>query len=88
MGVGYVDRLPVGLSAIYFVYEPELRGRSLGVWNVLQILANARKENLPYVYLGYFVEGCPSLEYKAGYRPNQVLARGQWQDFRGLEANA
>jgi arginine-tRNA-protein transferase len=29
VGVGYVDVLPQGLSAIYFVYDPEERHRSL-----------------------------------------------------------
>jgi arginine-tRNA-protein transferase len=84
VGVGYVDALPVGLSAIYFYYDPAERGRSLGVFNVLSVLAAAATRRLPHVYLGYFVDGCRSLEYKAVYRPNQVLdpATGEWVAFR------
>lgn len=83
LGVGYVDRLPDALSAIYFFYDPDERKRSLGVWNVLSILQKAREWGVPYVYLGYFVEGCRSLEYKAGYRPNEVLGpNGVWRTFR------
>ena len=84
IGVGYVDPVPVGLSAIYFFYDPDVRGRSLGTFNVLSVLAEAKKRDLPQVYLGYFVEGCASLEYKARFRPNEVREpdRGAWVAFR------
>jgi len=83
IGVGYVDRLPQGLSAIYFFYDPELRQRSLGTWNVLSLVAESAARRLPHLYLGYFVEGCQSLAYKATYAPNQILGPdGVWRDFR------
>jgi arginine-tRNA-protein transferase len=82
-GVGYVDVVPEGLSAIYFFYEPALRQRSLGTWNVLCILEAARQRRLRHVYLGYFVAGCASLEYKANFQPNEILgADGVWRPFR------
>jgi arginine-tRNA-protein transferase len=84
MGVGYVDDLPGGLSAIYFFYDPDERQRSLGTWNVFNILEHARQRRIPYVYLGYYVEGCPSLAYKGQFVPNQLRgADGIWRDFRG-----
>jgi arginine-tRNA-protein transferase len=83
LGAGYVDSLPGAMSAIYFFYEPSERYRSLGTFNVLSILDLARRLGLPYVYLGYFVEGCRSLEYKANFAPNQVVGPdGHWRDFR------
>lgn len=83
VGVGYVDPLAVGLSAIYYFYDPELRGRGLGVYNVLKVIEAARRRGLPHAYLGYFVAGCPSLEYKAAYRPNEIRhADGVWRTFR------
>lgn len=83
IGVGYVDVLPEGLSAIYFFYEPELRDRSLGTWNVLSLLAEVKRRGLPHLYLGYFVDGCASLEYKSTYRPNEILGPdGRWLPFR------
>jgi arginine-tRNA-protein transferase len=79
IGCGYVDALPVGLSAIYFFYDPDHRDRSLGTFNVLKVIEEAQRRNLPHVYLGYFVEGCRSLEYKANFEPNEVLApNGEW----------
>ncbi len=82
IAVGYVDALPEGLSAIYFYHDPAERHRSLGAYNVLSILASARERGLPHVYLGYYVEGCRSLDYKARFRPNEVLGgHGGWEPF-------
>jgi arginine-tRNA-protein transferase len=81
IAVGYVDVLPGGLSAIYFYYEPAERHRSLGTFNVLSIIDEARRRCLPHVYLGYYVEGCQSMSYKASFRPYQWLdADGVWRD--------
>jgi arginine-tRNA-protein transferase len=82
VGVGYVDVLPEGLSAIYFYYDPELRHRSLGTWNVLRVIEEAARRGLPHVYLGYHVAGCRSLEYKARFLPNETLGPdGAWRPF-------
>ena len=80
VGVGYVDRLPESLSAIYFFHDPDERKRSLGTYNVLSIIRKAAEWRLPYLYMGYFVEGCRSLEYKARFRPTEVLGgNGEWR---------
>jgi arginine-tRNA-protein transferase len=82
IGVGYVDDLPEGLSAIYFFYDPAEKQRSLGTWNVLCMVEECARRNLPYLYLGYYVKGCQSLEYKANFIPNEVLTpEGIWQPF-------
>lgn len=77
VGVGYVDALPVGLSAIYFSYEPAQKARGLGTWNVLCLIEEARRRGLPHVYLGYHVADCVSLAYKARFRPFELLEREQ-----------
>ena len=82
IGVGYVDALLEGLSAIYFFHHPEESRRSLGTFNILSMIEAARKRGLPHVYLGYYVEGCRSLEYKARFRPNDVIGpAGEWKPF-------
>lgn len=82
IGVGYVDVLPAALSAIYFFYDPDERHRSLGTYNVLRAIAAAGDRCLPHVYLGYYVAGCRSLEYKGRFRPNEVLGTdGTWGPF-------
>ncbi|HEY7426018.1 MAG TPA: arginyltransferase [Gemmataceae bacterium] len=93
IGVGYVDvlagspegsdELAGGLSAIYFFYDPRQRERSPGTWNVLCLLEEAARRRLPYVYLGYYVEGCGSMSYKTRFVPNQLRGEdGVWRDFR------
>ena len=83
VGVGYVDPLTVGPSAITFLHDPEHRARSLGTYNVLALIDHARSMGQPHVYLGYYVADCPSMAYKARFQPNQALGPdGQWRDFR------
>jgi arginine-tRNA-protein transferase len=82
VGVGYVDDLPGGPSAIYFYYDPDDRDRSLGTFNVLSVIRYAQAKERPFVYLGYFVDGCRSLAYKANFRPNQVFTPAGWVDHR------
>lgn len=83
VGVGYVDVLPAGLSAIYYFYDPDHRDRQLGTWNVLRLIEETRRRGLPHLYLGYYVPNCGSLEYKATFRPNEILhPDGEWLPFR------
>jgi leucyl-tRNA---protein transferase len=82
VAVAYVDALPGALSAIYCYYDPTERARSLGTFNILSLLAPARERGLPHVYLGYYVAGCRSMEYKRKFRPNEVLRpNGTWEAF-------
>jgi leucyl-tRNA---protein transferase len=73
VGVGLFDAMPGALSAVYFFHDPAYARRSLGVANVLALLADARASGLPHLYLGYRVAGCESLRYKASYRPHELL---------------
>jgi arginine-tRNA-protein transferase len=66
------EPLAGGLSAIYFFYDPEQRPFSPGIWNVLSLIEEAARRGLPHVYLGYFVEGCSDMAYKARFRPNEL----------------
>lgn len=73
VGLGICDVTPRGLSAVYFFYHPEIARLSPGVANVLLCIELAHMHGVPYVYLGYRVEACRSLRYKADYRPHEVL---------------
>jgi arginine-tRNA-protein transferase len=81
VGIGLVDCLAVGLSAIYFVHDPAHHHRGLGSWNVLCLIDETRRRGLPHLYLGYWVADCLSLAYKASFRPHQLLGpEGEWHD--------
>jgi arginine-tRNA-protein transferase len=78
VGVGYVDALPEGLSAIYFFHDPAQHRRSLGTFHILKVMEAVQQRQLPHLYLGYYVGGCRSLEYKARFRPCEVLTENGW----------
>lgn len=72
------DRLADGLSMVYSFFEPDESRRSLGQFMILDHIAMARDWGLPYVYLGYWVEGSPKMDYKAQYQPLERLTAGGW----------
>ena len=73
VGLGLFDETPDALSATFFFHDPEYARFSLGVANVLALLADARASRRAHVYLGFRVAGCASLRYKATYRPHELL---------------
>ena len=73
VGLGLYDETPNAASAVYFFYDPGFEG-SLGIVNVLTLIEDCRQRGIPHVYLGYRVEGCPSLMYKAAFQPHQLLS--------------
>ena len=73
VAIGYVDETSEALSSIYFFFDPDYKQLSLGVTSVLCEIAAARDHGLKHLYLGYRVLGCPSMEYKAQFRPHELL---------------
>jgi arginine-tRNA-protein transferase len=72
------DILADGLSMVYSFYEPDLEARSLGTFMILDHIERARKLGKPYVYLGYWVDGSPKMDYKARFRPQERLTPKGW----------
>ena len=73
VAVGITDRTPGAMSAVYCYYDPDDERLSPGTLNVLTTIAQARREGLRQVYLGYRVEGCGSLRYKGRFLPQERL---------------
>jgi leucyl-tRNA---protein transferase len=76
--VAIVDQLENGLSAVYTFFDPDHSRRSLGTLAILWQLTHAERLNLPYLYLGYYVEGCQRMRYKKSYRPLEYQAYQRW----------
>jgi leucyl-tRNA---protein transferase len=81
IAVCFVDVVHDGFSGIYSIHDPDYRQHSLGTWMILTMIERASQLGLPYVYLGYYVPGCRSMEYKGKFRPHQILGPdGSWHD--------
>ncbi|MES3006455.1 MAG: arginyltransferase [Pseudomonadota bacterium] len=78
VAVCILDELDHGLSAMYTFFEPEIPARSLGVYVILWQIEKARRLNLPYLYLGYWIKGCEKMSYKTDYRPLELLVANRW----------
>ena len=76
--VGWIDVLPQGLSSVYFAFDPHLTKRSLGVFSVVREIALARSMGKEFYYLGFVVDGSPTMGYKAAYTPHERLYDGRW----------
>lgn len=73
------DQFSDALSAVYCFYQPELEQRSLGRFMIINLITLTRALNMPYNYLGYWVEDCDKMDYKKNYRPLEIFSDGGWQ---------
>jgi len=78
VAVALTDVLSDGLSMVYSFFDPSETARSLGTFMILDHIARARRQGLPYVYLGYWIEGSKKMDYKSRYLPQQRLAAAGW----------
>lgn len=73
IGVDLIDILDDGISSIYFYYDPDFMDYSLGKLSLYNQIKYAKSSNKDWIYLGYYVSECPSLSYKAHYKPYTTL---------------
>ena len=78
LGVGLTDVLSDGLSMVYSFFDPEEGDRSLGTLMILDHIERARRLGLPYVYLGYWVDGSRKMDYKSRFLPQERLTPERW----------
>ncbi|WP_271077093.1 arginyltransferase [Aurantiacibacter sp. MUD61] len=84
-----MDRQGDGLSMIYSFFDPDHEGRSgLGTYVILDHIRRAAETGLPYVYLGYWVEGSDRMQYKVRFRPLERLGPDGWRRMSEEEQRA
>ncbi|WP_448211608.1 arginyltransferase [Colwellia sp. MEBiC06753] len=79
ISVAVTDVLPNAISAIYTFYHPAYRKQALGIYSILQQIALAKTMKKPFVYLGYQIDECQKMNYKAKFFPHHRLINNQWQ---------
>jgi leucyl-tRNA---protein transferase len=87
LAVGICDVSARSLSSVYFYFDPEQAWRGLGTFGALVEIQWAREREIPHYYLGYWVAGCASMEYKNRFRPFEMLhPDGMWRRDVGASA--
>jgi len=66
------------ISAVYTFFEPDYAHASPGQLAILRLIELARAQGKPWVYLGYWIEQCRKMSYKANYRPQQKFIANEW----------
>jgi len=72
------DIMEDGLSMIYSFFNPGYTDRGLGTYMVLDHIERARKMGLPFLYLGYWVQGSAKMNYKSRFAPQERLDTTGW----------
>lgn len=67
IALSVLDFLPSGVSSVYFIWDPDYYDWSLGKVSALRELALVSKIGRPYYYLGYYIDDCPKMNYKAKF---------------------
>ncbi len=78
VAVSLTDEMSDGLSMVYSFFDPEEADRSLGTFMILDHITRAKAMGLPYLYLGYWVEGSKKMDYKARFLPQERLLPAGW----------
>lgn len=78
LAVAVVDRLNEGLSAVYTFFDPLQQTRGLGTFAILWQIAETKRLGLPWVYLGYWIEQCDRMAYKALFTPHEIFVPERW----------
>ncbi|PWW03406.1 arginine-tRNA-protein transferase [Hoeflea marina] len=82
IGVALTDMMSDGLSMVYSFFDTSLADRSMGTYMILDHIRRAQARGLPHVYLGYWVDGSPKMEYKTRYQPQEHLMAQGWQRYK------
>jgi arginyl-tRNA--protein-N-Asp/Glu arginylyltransferase len=78
LAVALCDRLSDGISMVYSFYEPEAARRGLGTYMILEHINYARRLGVPYLYLGYWIQGSQKMSYKKRFQPQEQLTGNGW----------
>lgn len=80
VGACLTDKQGDGLSMVYSFYDTGDAARAgLGTYMILDHVVRAAAVGMRYVYLGYWVQGSPRMDYKRRFDPLEWLTPRGWQ---------
>lgn len=81
VAVTVVDCTPDAFSAVYTFYQTG-HALAFGTLAILALIEQAKAETIQFVYLGYYIQHCQKMNYKAKFLPQQRFIAGEWLSFR------
>ena len=73
IGFGIIDVATTSISAVYTVFDPEYRPRSLGTLAILLGIDWAKSNGFKYYYLGFYIPGHAKMDYKKKFGKAEIL---------------
>ncbi|MEW6348243.1 MAG: arginyltransferase [Thermodesulfobacteriota bacterium] len=68
------------LSSVYVFFDPDHGRRSLGTLSAISEVLLCQDRGIPFYYLGFYIEGCDAMNYKARFKPHEVLSSSRiWE---------
>ena len=83
LGNGIIDIGENWMNAVYFYFDTAEADRSLGTYNILTMIDFCLQKKIEYLYLGYFIEDLPAMDYKANFKPYYLKINADWQKMDG-----
>jgi arginyl-tRNA--protein-N-Asp/Glu arginylyltransferase len=81
--VSMIDILDQGISSVYTFFDASNTAASYGSFSILWQIQRALELDLPYVYLGYYIQDSEKMSYKAKFQPIEGLMNDHWQPIIG-----
>ncbi len=81
VGAALTDLMADGSSMVYSFFDPDFSDRSFGTYMILDHIRAEQRRGLPHVYLGYWVQGSPKMEYKTKFLPQEHLLSEGWSRY-------
>lgn len=73
IGLGLVDMTASVMSSIYFFHDPDWRDAALGTYSLLREIRDGQENGRQWLYMGFYIRDCGSMNYKNRFRPHQIL---------------
>ena len=81
--VSMIDILDQGISSVYTFFDTSNPSTSYGSFSILWQIQQALELELPYLYLGYYIQNSKRMSYKARFQPIEGLVDDHWQPIIG-----
>lgn len=79
LAVIVTDLVHDGGSAFYTFFDPDESKRSLGTYAILKQIEIIQAQDLPHLYLGYWIAQCQKMSYKTSFSALEGFNGSQWE---------